>query len=368
MDTIIASFEEHYSDEAEFSITVCEEDEGSCMNTVMLCPEAAADVFVFADDQLPRMARSGALLPVSQDKDIVISENGGTDSAAITAASCDGTLYAYPLTASNGYFLYYNADYFTEDDVKSLEGILSAARKNNKKFSMEITSGWYLYSFFKAAGLDVYENEDGVTNTCEWNNRVASDGKYRGVDVLEKLIKVATDDGFLNAEQTEFVEGIKNGTIIAGISGTWNSSVISEAFGDGYRAAKLPTFEVAGDDLQMHSVAGYKLVGVSAYSKEPEWSGKLAEWITNEDNQLLRFEMRGEGPSNINAAASEKVQSNEAIAALGEQSKYGHLQIVANCYWSPAYQLGNTISSGNIEKRDLQELLDEMVENASKEN
>lgn len=368
MKEIVTTFQEQYAQEAKFDITICEEEEYSCTDTVLLCPQAAADVFVFADDQLPALAQAGALLPVSLHKESVIEENGGEDSSAIAAASYEGTLYAYPLTASNGYFLFYNADYYTEEDIESLERILSVAEQHGKKFGMELTSGWYLYSFFKAAGLDVHINEDGVTNTCEWNNREPSDGKYKGVDVTTSLLSIAGRDGFVNVENDAFVEGIKDGTIIAGISGTWNVTEVQKAFGDGYRAAKLPTFQVAGDSLQMHSAVGYKLVGVNANSQQAQWSQKLAEWITNEDNQLLRFKERGEGPANVHAAQAEEVQKDEAIVALAKQSAYGHLQLVANSYWSAAYQFGNVIVSGNIEHRDLQELLDEMVDSASEEN
>ena len=36
-------------------------------------------------------------------------------------------MYAYPLTADNGYFLYYNKAYFSEEDVQSLDRILELA-------------------------------------------------------------------------------------------------------------------------------------------------------------------------------------------------------------------------------------------------
>ena len=56
-------------------------------------------------------------------------------------------LYGYPMTADNGYFMYYNKDYFTEEDVKSLDTMLSVAQAAGKKVAMEFNSGWYLYSF-----------------------------------------------------------------------------------------------------------------------------------------------------------------------------------------------------------------------------
>ena len=49
--------------------------------------------------------------------------------STVEAASVDGKLYAYPLTASNGYFLFYNSDYLTEEDVSSWDNLLAAAQK-----------------------------------------------------------------------------------------------------------------------------------------------------------------------------------------------------------------------------------------------
>lgn len=83
------------------------------------------------------------------------------------------------MTADNGYFLYYNKNYFTDEDVKTLDGVIAAAEKANKKFAMEFNSGWYLYSFFGNTGLDFGLNDDGVTNHCNWNT---TEGDVKGVD------------------------------------------------------------------------------------------------------------------------------------------------------------------------------------------
>ena len=52
---------------------------------------------------------------------------------AINAATYDGVLYGYPMTADNGYFLYYDKSVLTEEDVQTLDGILAAAEKAGKK-------------------------------------------------------------------------------------------------------------------------------------------------------------------------------------------------------------------------------------------
>ncbi len=356
MKEMIESFQEHYEKEAQFEITISEEDEKTCRDTVLADP---ADLYSFASDQFDNLQRENALLPITDDTEQIISDNGGPDSAAVLSSSKDGTLYAYPMVASNGYFMYYNTAYFTENDITSFDRMLDIAAENGKKVAMDFTSGWYIYSFFKGAGLDVEMNEDRVTNSCNWNDRSSS---YTGVDVANAMLAIAGHDGFLNCTDENFVNGVKDGTIIAGINGAWNSGNVEEAFKENYNAAKLPTFTLAGNQVQMHSFAGYKLLGINAHTKNPEWAMRLAAWLTNEENQLTRFRKRGEGPSNVKAAASEEVQAAPAIKALSEQSAYSHLQNVAETFWTPTFKFGTTIAGGNRDKADIQKLLDVMTE------
>ncbi len=352
-------FAAKYSSKADFTFTISAEEEMNCKEDVLADIDSAADVFIFAADQFEELYRAGALLAVTTDADKIISDNGGEDAGSIRCATRDGQLYAYPLTASNGYFLYYNKEYFSDEDVKSFDRILEVAADNGKKVSMDYSSGWYIYSFFKGAGLDVSMNEDGLTNTCNWNS-VTND--IKGVDVAQAMLDIASNAGFLNCGDDAFVAGVEDGTIIAGINGTWNSTKIEAAWGDNYAATKLPTYTVAGKQRQMCSFAGYKLAGVNSTTEQSEWAMQFAEWITNEDNQLKRFEIRGEGPSNVNAAANEEVLAAPAIAALGEQSEFGYLQNVAEAYWNPTYLFGVTIAAGNQDNADLQVLLDEMTQ------
>ena len=359
------TFKEQYEDEAELDIIISEENEVTCKETVLTNPQGAADVYLFADDQFSTLCNEGALHEVTEDTDKVIEENGGRESAAVLSASKDGKLYAYPMTASNGYFLYYNTKYFSEEDVRSFDKMLEIAQENGKKIAMDFTAGWYLYSFFKGAGLNVEINEDGVTNTCDWNT---TEGKYKGIDVAEAMCSIAVNPGFLNCGDDDFVIGVKDGSIIAGINGAWNASEIQKAYGENYAATKLPEYTVAGDLVQMHSFMGFKLVGVNAYSKNDKWAQRFAQWITNEQNQMKRFKENGECPSNVKAAASDEVVKSPAIAALAAQSEYAHIQRVSDSFWMPVYVYGTTVTAGNLDKKDLQDLLDRMVADITAES
>ena len=339
LQEIFSSFQSQYAGQASFQITYQPQSESNCKDVLLGDLENGADVFAFADDQVAALAAAGALDPIPAS-DAVRSANL---SAAVEAASVDNTLYAYPLTADNGYFLYYNRAYFSEEDVQSLDRILEVAALAGRHVTMDWSSAWYVYSFFGNTGLEVGLNEDGLTNYCTWNS---TEGDIRGVDVAQAMLSVASSPAFASMTDTEFLAGVQNGSVIAGVSG----------------AAKLPTYTCAGRQIQMASFSGCKLIGVNAYSSHPDWAARLAEWIASESNQRLRFERRGQGPANASAANSPEVQAAPAIAALLEQSEFSQLQRVGGKFWDPVTEFAGSMAAGNPSGASLQSQLDRMVE------
>lgn len=355
LQKIFSSFQEHYAGKAVFQFTYQPQSESNCKDILLSDLEGGADVFAFADDQVAALAAAGGLDPVENAADI----KSANLSAAADAASVGDTLYAYPLTADNGYFLYYNKAYFSEEDIQSLDRILETAEQAEKLVTMDWSSAWYVYSFFGNTGLEIGLNENGITNYCTWNS---TEGPIRGVDVAQAMLSVAASPGFASRTDTEFLAGVRDGSVIAGVSGIWNAVAIQEAWGENMGAAKLPTYTCQGQQVQMASFSGCKLIGVNAYSQHPEWAARLAEWITNESNQRLRFELRGQGPSNINAANSPEVQASPAIAALLAQSEFSQIQRVGGKFWDPVSAFAGSMAAGNPSGASLQEQLDHMVE------
>lgn len=355
MTQIIQNFQTNYQGQADFQISFEVQGESQCKDVLLGGLEEGADVFTFADDQVNALAAAGALDPI-ENADEIRSKNL---SSAVEAATVNNQLYAYPLTADNGYFLYYNKQYISEEQVKTLDGILDAAAASGKQFTMDWSSAWYVYSFFGNTNLQVGLNDDGITNYCTWNQ---TDGDIRGIDVAQSMLQIAGRPGFANRTDEEFLSGVKNGSVIAGISGVWNSVAVTESWGENTGAAKLPTYTCNGKQLQMASFSGCKLIGVNAYSEHPKWAARLAEWITNEDNQRLRFEMRGQGPSNTAVADSSEIQNSPAIAALLEQSEFSQIQRVGGKFWDPVSEFAGNMAAGNPSGQDLQEQLDVMAE------
>lgn len=358
LQEIFASFQNHYAGEASFRITYQPQSESNCKDALLGNLEGGADVFTFADDQVSALAAAGGLDPIGDPESV----RSSCLSAAVEAASVGDTVYAYPLTADNGYFLYYNKAYFSQEDIQSLDRILAAAARAGKLVSMDWSSAWYVYSFFGNTGLKVGLNDDGLTNYCTWNS---AEGPIRGVDVAQAMLTIASNPGFANMTDTDFMNGVRNGSVIAGISGIWNAVAVEQVWGNNTGAAKLPSYTCAGKQVQMASFSGCKLVGVNAYSKYPEWAERLAVWITNEENQRLRFEMRGQGPANINAASSPEVQSSPAIAALLAQSEFSQIQRVGGKIWDPVAEFAGSMAAGNPSNTSLQVQLDRMVESVT---
>ncbi|MBQ2608998.1 MAG: extracellular solute-binding protein [Butyrivibrio sp.] len=354
INQIISSFVSEYSSQANFNITFEPHSESSAKDDILGDVLNAPDVFTFADDQLLALIASGVLKKVPNDSEIA----GRNLAAASEAASFNGTLYAYPLTADNGYFLFYNSKYLTEEDVQTLDGILEVASREGKKFFMEMNSGWYMYSFFGNTDMEIGLNDDGISTYCNWNAKYTN---IKGVDVAQAMADIGKNPGFINAGNDDFGIGAANGSIIAGVSGIWDENEIKDAWGDGYAATKLPTYTVAGQQLQMSSYAGYKLVGVNSRSENAAWANKFADWMTNEQNQALRFSMRGQGPSNTAASSTGEVAQSKGLQALQKQAEYASLQRVGGTFWDPATNLGTILSEGNPGGKDLQTLLNEMV-------
>ncbi len=349
---LLEDFKAAYPD-VSFDITLGAESESTAKDTILTDVEAAADVYAFADDQINELVQAGALQEVAAHYTYdVAAENV---SGAVEAATVDGKLYAYPMTADNGYFMFYDSSVFTEDDVKSLEKMVEVADAAGKKIAMDISNGWYIYSFFQGAGLELTLNDDGMTNTCTWN-------AAGGTDVAQAIIDLTASNVFVDMGDEDMATQIAEGNVVACVNGTWRAETAQEAWGDNYAACKLPTFNVAGKDCQMSSYSGYKLVGVNPHSANIGWAMLLAEFLTNEDAQTARFEARGLGPANLAAASSDAVQSNPAISALAAQAAYATPQRVGGNFWSPAETLGQILASGNPDGTDLQELLDTTVE------
>lgn len=324
--------------------------EGEAKNMILDDPEAAADVFHFSNDQIADLVSAGVLSQIGGSyKEKVTAENG---EGSVAAATVNGKLYAFPATADNGYFLYYNKAVFP-NAPDTLAEILDACT-DGRRFAMKLTDSWYVASFFLTAGCSFSEDKKIDFNTAA------------GLSAARAMNGLARDPRFVwfgTDYDSAVVTAFGDGTVVACVSGTWLAEKIASEIGEeNLGAAKLPKIVLNGEEVQMRGFAGYKMVGVNAGSKVQEDAVKLAAWLTNEENQMKRFTDRGMGPSNTAVAQSDMVRADEVLSALAEQLQFSVSQNnVPASYWAAADGFGTDVVSGTVEESALQAMLDTLV-------
>ncbi len=307
---------------------VTEADAGS---KVIADVASAPDIYCFAQDQLARLVQAAALAAPGKGAQDTIRTNN--DAGSVAAASVAGTIYAYPMTSDNGYYMYYDTSIISEEDAESMEAIIAACEANNVKFRYALENAWYTASFFFGAGAhSVWTmNEAGEYTSVDddFNSEL-------GLIAMKGMQKLAQSPAY-DSNADIFTDA---GVVITGI---WNANAAAEHFGDNLGATDLPSFEVDGTSYHLGSYSGNKLMGVKpqADAKKAAVLSQLAQYLTGEECQMARYEAFQWGPSNLNAQASEAVQANISLAALAKQNAYGQPQgQIHGSWWDIAKLLG----------------------------
>ncbi len=302
---------------------------------------SAPDIYCFAQDQLARLVQAAALAaPGNKASENIKASN---DAGSVAAASVAGTLYAYPLTSDNGYYMYYDTSIISEDDAEDLAKIVAACEKNNVKFRFSLENGWYTASFFFATG-------------CHSNWTVDADGKtFNAVDddfnsdkglIAMKGMQILAQSPCYDSNGDVFTDA---GVVITGI---WNATSATEHFGENLGVTDLPSFTVDGQSYHLGSYTGNKLLGVKPQTdaKRAAVLSLLAQYLTGEECQMQRFKSFEWGPSNLKAQASEEVQANASLAALAKQNAYGQPQgQIHGSWWDIAAVLGSDAKSAKTD-------------------
>lgn len=346
--------------EKTFNITVKAQGESDAATAVLTDAEVAADVFAFPSDQLNKLVNAGVLAKVA----FVDAVKEQHSEATVEAGTIDGTLYAYPETNDNGYYLVYNKADVTDEDAKTLEGTLAACKAAGKKFIMDCGDGFYSCTFAFTGGAKI----DGLEEDGETQKFVDYD-EDEVVDTLMAFARLIKEykGTFTSLNVKQVASGLKSGECAAGVDGSWDTTVNRDALGDNFGAAKLPTINVNGEDKQLISMFGYKYIGVNGSSQYPASSQILAYYLSGKECQEQRVEELGWGPSNKEVQASEVVTNDPALQAISLQASNACPQVnIASTLWSPMGNLGNKLVSESWDPEDrdaTQALFEETIKN-----
>ena len=313
--------------------------------------QAGGDLFFFAQDQLSRLIQAGAVSKLGASA-VEFAKNNN-NAASILAAQSGSDLYAYPLTADNGYFMYYDKSVVPDSDADSLEAIIADCEAAGKNISFELENAWYSAGFFFGTGCHSQWITDDDGNFISIDDDFNSD---KGLIAAKGIQKVVTSKSYVNSSNADFASG---SAVV--VTGTWNYATIKDQIGDNMGVADLPSFEVDGQSYHIGSYSGCKLLGVKPQTDAVRGAAlaRLAQYLTGKDCQLARFNSFGWGPSNKEALADPAVTSDPTLAALNEQGNYAVPQPnIHGSWWDIAKVIATDIKASDGSDAALKAALD----------
>ena len=337
----------------EYKITwdngVCPEGDAATLVTADVA--AAADVYMYANDQLGTLIQAGALAKLGGS----YLEQVKTDVSATyvnTVTSTDGGVYGFPV-APNTWFMYYNKELVGDADLTSLEAVLEKG-----VVAMEIKNSWYLPSFFFAAGGSLFgETGADAAAGIKFGGEVGYAATQAVLDLLANPNFKVDGDSYGNT-------GLKNGTVVAYFSGSWDYAGLHEALGDKLGAVAAPTVKMGGEAKQLKAYAGSKAVGVNPNAKNQKAAMQFAAFLASADSQLLRFQLRNITPAVT--ALAENADVAASIVAVAESDTMARTSVAQptiaemNPVWGPVGTFGTNLADGAVTAENLKDSVDAM--------
>lgn len=317
--------------------------------------DTAADIFYTPSGGVADLAKKGLLLPIVKDFDTIKNE---LPESALNAVTVDDIQYAVPFSP-NTFFMYYNKNLYTDDEVKSLDTMMAKDLGDGKyNFGSKMTDSWYTEMYFLGNNGTLF-GEDGQDPTnCSFNDA-------NGLAAGEYLIDLAHNPKYI--EDIDGVAGseFKNGNLGAVTSGAWSAPEFKEALGDSLGAVALPTATIGGNEVQLSNFVDFKTITVKSNTQFPLAAQQLAVYMANPENSLIRYNEQGDIPVLESLASSDEIKADFVASALNEQaSKATNQPSIPKMgdYWDPMKALGEGIYYGDVTKANLQEQLDALVD------
>ena len=326
-------------------------DEASAAGQVSQDPEASADVFMFANDTLTTLTDASALAKFGgKYREEIESMN---TPEVLDSLIMDDDLYGVPFT-TNTWFMYYDKSVFSEEDIQNLDTMLEKG-----VVSFPFTNSWYLPAFYLGNGCTLFG--DGTDEAAG-----VDFGGQKAVDVTNYLIDLRNHPNFRIDADGSGIAGLRDGSINAMFSGSWDANAVKEALGDDMGVVSLPTFTLNGEEKQMLAYAGSKAIGVNPNAKNMVAAVELAVFLASPEAQKAHYEMYGVVPCNTQLLSEEAIQADEVVTA--QNDTFNDTSILQpfvskmnNC-WTPVENMGKSIRNESVTHENAAEQTEQMNE------
>lgn len=312
-------------------------DEASAASQVAQDPEASADVFMFANDTLTTMTDANALAKFGGKYEEQIRSTNTEE--VLNSLTKDGYLYGVPFT-TNTWFMYYDKSVFSEEDVKNLDTMLEKG-----VVSFPMTNSWYLPAFYVGNGCTLFGDGTDESKGVDF-------GGEKAAQVTDYLIDLAANPNFKIDADGSGIAGLRDGSINAMFSGSWDANSVKEALGDNMGVAALPTFTLNGEQVQMKAYAGSKAVGVNPNAKNMVAAVELAVYLASAEAQESHYTLRNVIPCNTELLEKEELAQDPLVSAqnrtFNETSILQPFVAAMNNCWTPVENMGKSIRNGTV--------------------
>lgn len=338
--------EAHPNWDVTFEYGVC--PEGEAKANVTQDVEGAADVYMFANDNITDLVAANALSELGGS--YLDDVNTTNSDSIVDSVTVDGSVYGFPFT-TNTWFMYYDKSVFSEDDIKSFDTMLEKG-----KVSFPLTDSWYIQAFYVANGCTLFGDD-------QMDEAAGIDfSGDKATAVTNYLVDLVKNPNFVVDADGSGLSGLKNGTVNAVFTGSWNAEAVKEALGDNFAAAALPTVTIDGKEGQMMAFAGSKAIGVNPNTENPQVAMSLAEFLASSDAQKAHYEMRNVIPCNTELLTT--ITDDPVVEAQNDTFERTSItqpfvSAMGN-YWSPAENMGKAIQAGDVTHDNAAEKTEDM--------
>nr|WP_317283218.1 extracellular solute-binding protein [uncultured Sellimonas sp.] len=326
-------------------------DEASAATQVSQDPEASADVFMYANDTLTTMTDANALAKFGgKYKEEIESTN---TEEVLRSLTKEDNLYGVPFT-TNTWFMYYDKSVFSEEDVKNLDTMLKKG-----VVSFPFINSWYLPAFYLGNGCTLFGDGTDESKGVDF-------GGENAVKVTEYLVDLVNNPNFKIDADGSGLAGLRDGSISAIFSGSWDANAVKEALGENMGVIELPKFTLDGEEKQMKAYAGSKAIGVNPNAENMVAAVELAVYLGSAESQKLHYELRNVIPCNTKLLENEKIAKDPLVQA--QNNTFNNTSILQpfvskmnNC-WVPVENMGKAIRNKGVTHENAKEQTESMNE------
>ena len=369
-------------------------DTGTVAGTITTDPQAAADIYTVAHDNIAKMVDNDAAYPI-KDEGLIAQVEADNPQAfkdviyTVPKGESEKALYGVPYI-SQSLFLYYNKKFVSAEQAKTFEGLKAAAdaasaQKGSDVKAFTITGDdGYNFSFTmlarkesdKSSSLRLYPNGERHNNWLQGDDEIA---------FVRWANEMFADPHGGEWPPSSWITEIQNEKCLALIGGAWHFNSFA-ATCDDFGIAKIPTFTLkashvagltdvaAGDVYRGGTFADCKVLMMNMHCAEEkrEAAQALMKYLSSKEVQQDSFIKCNNVPAFD--GVSEFIKENkdqfttyqyELGVAQTEMSAYGIAQpFVKSLYNTYFYSKNGPTKYVNLIKTKTSDLTLDMIRDA----